>query len=90
MRNFFFKFVGRMLGLKQLGARLASTSAASGTTKSQKLLDSVIRVDHAGELGADRIYAGQMAVLGINKIRISGCSCFLKGKLKSNVDTQDR
>ncbi|KAF2348311.1 Ubiquinone biosynthesis protein Coq7 [Trinorchestia longiramus] len=28
------------------------------------LLDRVIRVDHAGELGADRIYAGQMAVLG--------------------------
>lgn len=25
---------------------------------------SIIRVDHAGELGADRIYAGQMAVLG--------------------------
>lgn len=24
----------------------------------------IIRVDHAGELGADRIYAGQMAVLG--------------------------
>ncbi|KAL1505729.1 hypothetical protein ABEB36_005226 [Hypothenemus hampei] len=27
-------------------------------------LDEIIRVDHAGELGADRIYAGQMAVLG--------------------------
>jgi demethoxyubiquinone hydroxylase (CLK1/Coq7/Cat5 family) len=27
-------------------------------------LDSIIRVDHAGELGADRIYAGQMAILG--------------------------
>lgn len=32
------------------------------TTKTT--LDSIIRVDHAGELGADRIYAGQMAVLG--------------------------
>lgn len=30
----------------------------------KELLDSIIRVDHAGELGADRIYAGQMAVLG--------------------------
>lgn len=28
------------------------------------LIDEIIRVDHAGELGADRIYAGQMAVLG--------------------------
>ncbi|RZC40705.1 COQ7 domain containing protein [Asbolus verrucosus] len=27
-------------------------------------LDEIIRVDHAGELGADMIYAGQMAVLG--------------------------
>ncbi|XP_050669820.1 5-demethoxyubiquinone hydroxylase, mitochondrial [Leptidea sinapis] len=30
-------------------------------------LDEIIRVDHAGELGADRIYAGQMAVLGTTK-----------------------
>lgn len=42
---------------------MASTSAATST--SGKILDSIIRVDHAGELGADRIYAGQMAVLGI-------------------------
>lgn len=28
------------------------------------LVDEFLRVDHAGELGADRIYAGQMAVLG--------------------------
>lgn len=32
-----------------------------------KKLDSLIRVNHAGELGADRIYAGQMAVLGVLK-----------------------
>uniref|UniRef100_A0A8D8QF74 5-demethoxyubiquinone hydroxylase, mitochondrial n=1 Tax=Cacopsylla melanoneura TaxID=428564 RepID=A0A8D8QF74_9HEMI len=31
-------------------------------------LDEIIRVDHAGELGADRIYAGQMAVLGNSSI----------------------
>lgn len=31
---------------------------------SKSELESIIRVDHAGELGADRIYAGQMAVLG--------------------------
>jgi ubiquinone biosynthesis monooxygenase Coq7 len=52
-----------MLHIRGLGVRLASTSAA--TSASRKLLDSIIRVDHAGELGADRIYAGQMAVLGI-------------------------
>lgn len=31
---------------------------------SKAVLDSIIRVDHAGELGADCIYSGQMAVLG--------------------------
>lgn len=31
---------------------------------SQPDLHTIIRVDHAGELGADRIYAGQMAILG--------------------------
>ncbi|KAL6254863.1 hypothetical protein P5V15_014202 [Pogonomyrmex californicus] len=50
-----------MLRAGGLGVRLASTSAA--TSASGKVLDSIIRVDHAGELGADRIYAGQMAVL---------------------------
>lgn len=45
--------------------RLISTnSAAPLRTKKGRLLESVIRVDHAGEFGADRIYAGQMAVLG--------------------------
>lgn len=39
--------------------RFASTSATR-----QALIEKIIRVDHAGELGADRIYAGQMAVLG--------------------------
>ncbi|XP_066589809.1 5-demethoxyubiquinone hydroxylase, mitochondrial [Prorops nasuta] len=53
-----------MMPLKLLGTRLASTSAATSTTRAGKLLDSIIRVDHAGELGADRIYAGQIAVLG--------------------------
>lgn len=36
----------------------------TSTATSKAELDSIIRVDHAGELGADRIYAGQMAVLG--------------------------
>lgn len=42
----------------------SSFSAATSDTKAGKLLDAIIRVNHAGELGADRIYAGQMAVLG--------------------------
>ncbi|XP_014218403.1 5-demethoxyubiquinone hydroxylase, mitochondrial isoform X1 [Copidosoma floridanum] len=43
---------------------ISTNSAAPLRTKKGRLLDSVIRVDHAGEYGADRIYAGQMAVLG--------------------------
>ncbi|XP_033118474.1 5-demethoxyubiquinone hydroxylase, mitochondrial-like [Anneissia japonica] len=44
-----------------IGLRHASSSAGLST---EQLIDRIIRVDHAGELGADRIYAGQMAVLG--------------------------
>uniref|UniRef100_A0A3Q3W601 5-demethoxyubiquinone hydroxylase, mitochondrial n=1 Tax=Mola mola TaxID=94237 RepID=A0A3Q3W601_MOLML len=32
------------------------------------MLDRILRVDHAGEYGANRIYAGQMAVLGRTRI----------------------
>jgi demethoxyubiquinone hydroxylase (CLK1/Coq7/Cat5 family) len=36
--------------------------------ESKEALDRIIRVDHAGEFGADRIYAGQMAVLGKTEV----------------------
>lgn len=36
----------------------------TSSDKEKQLIDRIIRVDHAGELGADRIYAGQLAVLG--------------------------
>lgn len=50
----------------------SSTNAtATETSKPQPnrkraspLIDEIIRINHAGELGADRIYAGQYAVLG--------------------------
>lgn len=45
--------------------RYAHTSTkAVRRAKPSAMVDEIIRVDHAGELGADRIYAGQMAVLG--------------------------
>lgn len=34
--------------------------------KASARLSQIIRVDHAGELGANRIYAGQLAVFGKN------------------------
>ncbi|MAU40820.1 MAG: demethoxyubiquinone hydroxylase family protein [Kordiimonas sp.] len=42
----------------------AGRIAADPTAK--ELVDRFIRVDHAGEYGATRIYAGQLAVLGEN------------------------
>ncbi|CAL1526305.1 unnamed protein product [Lymnaea stagnalis] len=46
--------------------RNISTSLRDAKTRT--LLDKVIRVDHAGEYGADRIYAGQLAVLGKSSV----------------------
>jgi len=37
-----------------------------GDTLGEARIDSMIRVDHAGEYGAKRIYEGQLAVLGKN------------------------
>ena len=38
------------------------------TSRPHPTVDKVIRVDHAGEFGADRIYAGQVAVLGKTEV----------------------
>ena len=35
-----------------------------GDTPMGKALESMLRVDHAGEFGAVRIYAGQRAIMG--------------------------
>ena len=48
----------------QLCRRFASSSTPVKDAKTRAMIDRIIRVDHAGELGADRIYAGQHAVLG--------------------------
>lgn len=50
-----------MLAAENQVLRLATRGMA---TRPSKMVDQFVRVDHAGELGADRIYAGQMAVLG--------------------------
>nr|ACO11952.1 Ubiquinone biosynthesis protein COQ7 homolog [Lepeophtheirus salmonis] len=41
-----------------------SLSTKAKETQRKAMIDRFIRVDHAGEFGADRIYAGQYAVLG--------------------------
>ena len=59
-----------MLQMRHLrfGLRTLASAAASNpkmvSPKTQALLDRCLRVDHAGEFGAVRIYEGQIAVLG--------------------------
>ena len=43
--------------------RLHIMRTASHSSRPDEMVDRIIRVDHAGEYGADRIYAGQLAVL---------------------------
>lgn len=50
--------------MQSLSARSVLLMTCRNAHRTSKQLESIIRVDHAGELGADRIYAGQMAVLG--------------------------
>ena len=40
----------------------------SMTARPNSVVDRIIRVDHAGEFGADKIYAGQAAVLGKTEV----------------------
>ena len=46
------------------GLRSLSRVSLNADEKLHQLRDRILRVDHAGEYGANRIYAGQMAVLG--------------------------
>jgi ubiquinone biosynthesis monooxygenase Coq7 len=67
---FYFFFQNKMISAKrffgfQSQARLYSTQFQQ--KKLQAIRDRMIRVDHAGEYGANRIYAGQMAILGNTK-----------------------
>ncbi|KAJ8251180.1 hypothetical protein GJAV_G00218180 [Gymnothorax javanicus] len=46
------------------GARAYSILPPATDSEEKAMLSRMLRVDHAGEYGANRIYAGQMAVLG--------------------------
>ena len=48
--------------------RYMATTADVNSKIRKALLDKILRVDHAGELGANRIYQGQMAVLGKSSV----------------------
>jgi len=52
---------------RQYGSSSTSNSSiklSPQAAREKKIRDRFLRVDHAGEVGADRIYAGQMAILG--------------------------
>lgn len=53
--------------LSKSGILLRHASTAQLVDERKAMLERMIRVDHAGEYGADRIYAGQMFVLGQDK-----------------------
>lgn len=59
---------GRLLACSRPGLAVmrgaATQSTAQQAVATRAMLDTMLRVDHAGEYGADRIYAGQLAVLG--------------------------
>ena len=48
----------------RLDARAYSVLPVPRDEEEEAMLHRMMRVDHAGEYGANRIYAGQMAVLG--------------------------
>ncbi|XP_054991913.1 5-demethoxyubiquinone hydroxylase, mitochondrial [Sorex araneus] len=57
--------------LSASGGTLGARARSSGMTLdsvNRATVDRIIRVDHAGEYGANRIYAGQMAVLGRSSV----------------------
>uniref|UniRef100_A0A8C8ZUV8 Coenzyme Q7, hydroxylase n=1 Tax=Prolemur simus TaxID=1328070 RepID=A0A8C8ZUV8_PROSS len=57
--------------LSAYGRRISVRFCSSGMTLDSinwAAVDRIIRVDHAGEYGANRIYAGQMAVLGRSSV----------------------
>ncbi len=52
---------------KMTGPKITGEDRLPGDLAPAALVERMIRVDHAGELGAARIYAGQLAVLGRSK-----------------------
>ncbi|CAI4231187.1 unnamed protein product [Auanema sp. JU1783] len=69
--------------MNRVFVRLASTTA-----QRKALVEKIIRVDHAGELGADRIYAGQMAVL--NGSSVGSIIQKMWDEEKEHLDTMER
>ena len=55
----------------------------------KKLIDEIIRVDHAGEYGATKIYAGQLAVFGM-KSKIGKTIKHMADQEQEHIETFDK
>jgi len=84
-------FVAVMM-LLRICRRFASSEAVKHarvrhSPKTEYLLDSTLRVDHAGEVGAVQIYKGQLAVLGRSDVaptlQVESCHLLASNKLSS-------
>ena len=62
---------------------------AAGSKVTRKDVDAMIRVDHAGEYGAARIYAGQLAVMG-SRAPGSAAIARMKSQEQRHLDVFDR
>jgi ubiquinone biosynthesis monooxygenase Coq7 len=62
------QIISTMLAAQRTAVAHAVRRSMSHVPRPSKMVDKFVRVDHAGELGADRIYAGQLAVLGHTKV----------------------
>jgi len=56
------------LSIRTISSKISTTEERKLEKQRKKLVDQIIRVDHAGEMGASFIYKGQMAVLGKSSI----------------------
>ncbi|TNN45534.1 5-demethoxyubiquinone hydroxylase, mitochondrial [Liparis tanakae] len=64
-------------------------------SEEKDMLDRMLRVDHAGEFGANRIYAGQMAVLGassalLGKEGAMACTVAVEESISEHYNSQIR
>ena len=55
----------------------------------KQLIDEIIRVDHAGEYGATKIYAGQLAIFG-NNSKIGKTIKHMADQEKEHIETFEK
>ena len=66
MQYIYFTMALKKKRIKKKFSKKKKIVKQTKATTDKTILDEIIRVDHAGEYGATRIYDGQIAVFGIN------------------------